>query len=122
MVFFILLQITFIFLCFSIVQFINLVIKYSFYILETNNLTLRIKKIPFQFRKVLKITMECVHFQNYLAEFNLDSYKLVSAYFSASVNKEARKRKAFSCLCYTCGKTSTIGKLKTIPIIHISRE
>ncbi|CAO1426663.1 unnamed protein product [Diamesa hyperborea] len=52
--------------------------------------------------------MECVHFQNYLAEFNLDSYKLVSAYFSATINKEARKRKAFSCLCYTCGKTSTI--------------
>lgn len=58
--------------------------------------------------------MECVHFQNYLAEFNLDSYKLVSAYFSASVNKEARKRKAFSCLCYTCGKTSTIGNLRKI--------
>uniref|UniRef100_A0A182YC78 Ubiquitin carboxyl-terminal hydrolase n=1 Tax=Anopheles stephensi TaxID=30069 RepID=A0A182YC78_ANOST len=47
----------------------------------------------------------CVHFAAYVKEYGYDSYSVVHAYFSACINKEARRRKALSCLCYKCGSS-----------------
>lgn len=35
----------------------------------------------------------CQHFAAYYKEFGLESFKLVHAYFSATVTKEARRQK-----------------------------
>ncbi|XP_055691431.1 ubiquitin carboxyl-terminal hydrolase nonstop [Lutzomyia longipalpis] len=45
----------------------------------------------------------CQHLVAYFKEYNRDSYRFVNAFFSACVSKEARRRKALSCLCYVCG-------------------
>ncbi|XP_053657819.1 ubiquitin carboxyl-terminal hydrolase nonstop [Anopheles marshallii] len=47
----------------------------------------------------------CVHFGSYVKEYGYDSYSVVHAYFSACISKEARRRKALSCLCYKCGSS-----------------
>uniref|UniRef100_A0A182S5K4 ubiquitinyl hydrolase 1 n=1 Tax=Anopheles maculatus TaxID=74869 RepID=A0A182S5K4_9DIPT len=47
----------------------------------------------------------CVHFAAYVKEYGYDSYSVVHAYFSACINKDARRRKALSCLCYKCGSS-----------------
>ncbi|KFB51299.1 hypothetical protein ZHAS_00019351 [Anopheles sinensis] len=45
----------------------------------------------------------CSHFATYIKEFGYDSFTVVHAYFSACIGKEARRRKALSCLCHKCG-------------------
>lgn len=45
----------------------------------------------------------CAHFTAFVKEYGLESFSVVHAYFSACINKEARRRKALSCLCYKCG-------------------
>lgn len=50
-----------------------------------------------------EIATACQHFAAYVKEFGFDSFSVVHAFFSACVTKEARRRKALSCLCYTCG-------------------
>ena len=47
----------------------------------------------------------CVHFASYVKEYGYEPYSYVHGYFSACVNKEARLRKALSCLCYKCGSS-----------------
>lgn len=45
----------------------------------------------------------CQHFRDYYKEFGLKTFDLVHAFFSVSTTSDARRRKALSCLCYTCG-------------------
>ncbi|XP_052869673.1 ubiquitin carboxyl-terminal hydrolase nonstop isoform X2 [Anopheles cruzii] len=47
----------------------------------------------------------CVHFEAYVKEYGIDSFSVVHAYFSACINREARRRKALSCLCHKCGSS-----------------
>ncbi|XP_055625466.1 ubiquitin carboxyl-terminal hydrolase nonstop [Toxorhynchites rutilus septentrionalis] len=47
----------------------------------------------------------CVHFSAFVKEFGLESFTVVHAYFSVCINKESRRRKALSCLCYKCGSS-----------------
>lgn len=48
----------------------------------------------------------CSHITDYYNKFGLKPYQLVNSFFSASLSKEKRKTKAFSCFCYVCGSTS----------------
>ncbi|XP_014099926.1 ubiquitin carboxyl-terminal hydrolase nonstop [Bactrocera oleae] len=45
----------------------------------------------------------CKHFQAYVKEQSLDTFRIIDAYFSACVNKDAREKKALSCCCFECG-------------------
>ncbi|XP_067613180.1 ubiquitin carboxyl-terminal hydrolase nonstop [Eurosta solidaginis] len=45
----------------------------------------------------------CKHFQAYVKEQSLDTFRVIDAYFSACVNKDAREKKALSCCCFECG-------------------
>ncbi|XP_049544198.1 ubiquitin carboxyl-terminal hydrolase nonstop [Anopheles darlingi] len=47
----------------------------------------------------------CVHFEAYLKEYGLESFSVVHACFSACISREARRRKALSCLCHKCGSS-----------------
>uniref|UniRef100_A0AAG5DJV5 Ubiquitin carboxyl-terminal hydrolase n=1 Tax=Anopheles atroparvus TaxID=41427 RepID=A0AAG5DJV5_ANOAO len=47
----------------------------------------------------------CAHFVAYVKEYGYDSFSVVHAYFSACISKEARRRKALSCLCHKCGSS-----------------
>ncbi|XP_055385636.1 ubiquitin carboxyl-terminal hydrolase nonstop [Condylostylus longicornis] len=47
----------------------------------------------------------CKHFTQYKKDFSVRSFTLVHGCFSACVSKEARKRKALSCLCFICGSS-----------------
>ncbi|KAK2714746.1 ubiquitin carboxyl-terminal hydrolase 22-like [Artemia franciscana] len=44
----------------------------------------------------------CTHLSNFKAVKGTQPYRLVHAYFVACPSKEARKRKAKSCVCHTC--------------------
>lgn len=45
----------------------------------------------------------CAHFGAFVKEYGLEPFSVVHAYFSVCINKEARRRKALSCLCFKCG-------------------
>ncbi|XP_050095465.1 ubiquitin carboxyl-terminal hydrolase nonstop isoform X2 [Anopheles aquasalis] len=47
----------------------------------------------------------CVHFEAYVKEYGLESFSVVHACFSACISREARRRKALSCLCHKCGSS-----------------
>ncbi|XP_026848968.1 ubiquitin carboxyl-terminal hydrolase nonstop [Drosophila persimilis] len=48
----------------------------------------------------------CRHYQSYLKEHGYDTYRVIDAYFSACVNKDARLKKAIHCYCFECGSAS----------------
>lgn len=48
----------------------------------------------------------CSHITDYYNKYGMKPYHLVNSYFSSSPSKDKRKAKAFSCYCYTCGKTN----------------
>ncbi|XP_034659781.1 ubiquitin carboxyl-terminal hydrolase nonstop isoform X1 [Drosophila subobscura] len=48
----------------------------------------------------------CRHYQSYLKEHGYDTYRVIDAYFSACVNKDARLKKATHCHCFECGSAS----------------
>ena len=35
----------------------------------------------------------CKHFQSFVKEHSLDTYRIIDAYFSACINKDAREKK-----------------------------
>ncbi|XP_058985166.1 ubiquitin carboxyl-terminal hydrolase nonstop [Musca domestica] len=45
----------------------------------------------------------CKHFQAYVKENSLDTYRIIDAYFSACINRDAREKKALTCCCFECG-------------------
>uniref|UniRef100_A0A1B0BKB3 Ubiquitin carboxyl-terminal hydrolase n=3 Tax=Glossina TaxID=7393 RepID=A0A1B0BKB3_9MUSC len=45
----------------------------------------------------------CKHFQVYVKENSLDTYRIIDAYFSACINRDAREKKALNCCCFECG-------------------
>lgn len=47
----------------------------------------------------------CQHFVAYYRKYGVKALSGVHSYFSACVSKQARRRKALSCLCYSCGNS-----------------
>lgn len=58
-----------------------------------------------QQRIVDRMNASCDHFNEYIKEFGVDAFNVIHGMFSACVSQEARRQKALSCLCYTCGSS-----------------